>query len=85
MLAGSIEPISCHGHEVAPVSGCVVSEKKFPPELVRLLSSFEGPAGPSADEGLRLIKAFLRIEDATLRTTVVEIVEKIAAALATKH
>jgi hypothetical protein len=62
-----------------------VTDKKLPPELARLLSSFEGSAGPSADEGLRLVKAFLRIEDAALRTTVVEIVEKIAAALATKH
>jgi hypothetical protein len=68
-----------------PGSGRIVIEKKLPPELARLLSSFEGSAGPSADEGLRLIKAFLRIEDAALRTTVVEIIEKIAAALATKH
>jgi hypothetical protein len=62
-----------------------VTDKKLPPELARLLGSFDGRAGPSADEGLRLIKAFLSIEDAPLRTTVVELVEKIVALHTIKH
>jgi hypothetical protein len=62
-----------------------VTDKKLPPEFARLLSSFESTEGPSPEEGLRLIKAFMSIKDPALRTTILEIVDKIAGALTTKH
>ena len=62
-----------------------MTDKKLPPEFVRLLNSLEDPEGPSADEGLQLIKGFLSINDFTLRAAVVDLVEKIAALHTTKH
>jgi hypothetical protein len=38
------------------------------------------PAGPSTAEGLQLFKAFILIQDATLRSSVIHLVELLAAA-----
>jgi hypothetical protein len=61
-----------------------VADKKLPPELTRLLSTFQGPTAPSAIEGLQLMRAFMDIKNSSLRASIVELVEKIAAARITK-
>ena len=62
-----------------------MTDKKLPPELARLVSTFQSADGSSAAEGLLLIKAFVSIEDPSLRATIVELVVKIAAANASKR
>jgi hypothetical protein len=51
-------------------------EKQLPAELMRLLGQGEA----QAFEGLRLIRAFVRIVDPTIRIAVIELAEKLAAA-----
>ena len=58
--------------------GCIVT--KIPPEVADLLAFRRGSRGPSPAEGLLLLKAFMRIKNSSLRQTIVELVEKIAAA-----
>lgn len=53
---------------------------KSPSNVVDLLSFRQGPGGSvHAAEGLALVKAFLRIEDASLRQAIIQLVERIAA------
>ena len=55
-------------------------ERKLPPEVADLLTFHRGPRDPPPTEGLALLKAFARIKNSLLRQTIVELVEKIAAA-----
>lgn len=53
---------------------------ELPPNVVDLLSFRQGSDGPEPAEGLALLKAFMRVKNPSLRKTIIELVEKIAAA-----
>jgi hypothetical protein len=56
-----------------PAIGVQDGARAAPPEAV------ENSAGPSTADGLKLLRAFLNIRDATLRRSVVQLVELLAA------
>jgi hypothetical protein len=59
----------------------IVVDKALPFELVGLLNSVQDShdLGPSAAEGLRMVRAFANIRDVSVRVAIVELVERIAA------
>ena len=53
---------------------------KLPPEIAKLFAPRRNLDGPPPSEYLALLKAFLRIKDASLRQSIINIVENIATA-----
>jgi hypothetical protein len=54
--------------------------RKLPPEVADLLTFRRGSRGPTDTEGLALLTAFIKIKNSSLRKTIIELVEKVAAA-----
>jgi hypothetical protein len=70
-----------------PRAAAITGNRKFkigravpnhPPNVVDFLSYRQGSGGPAPSEGLALIKAFIRIEDASMRQAITELVQRIA-------
>jgi hypothetical protein len=58
-------------------------KKELPPELLELIDALnveENYVAGDASDGLRLLKAFTKIKSRSLRTAIIEFVEKIAPA-----
>jgi hypothetical protein len=65
--------------------GSTLTDKRLPHQLAVLVRSMKDDRGDASPaEGLRLIKAFLSIKNTAIRTTLIELVEKIAAEFAVK-
>jgi hypothetical protein len=62
-----------------------MTERKLPPEIAALLNSFRGGGRVASGEGHLLLKAFVSIKDPSMRSSIVELVQKIAAANVTKQ
>jgi hypothetical protein len=66
------------GTSPANVEGEIVVDRTLPPELARLLNSFQDSHGPSPAEGLRMVRAFSNIRDISVRVAIIELIERIA-------
>jgi hypothetical protein len=54
-------------------------KKREPPDFLRLVATSSSKSdGPSPAEGLRMLKAFTKIRDRTMRKKLIELAEHIA-------